>query len=132
MTVARSEVRGRNSNMPNAIEESARITRSTKSGLYTCDIGTVITGTNIAWSSLATGAFTTMNGNVMNFVEIFSPQAVTAKFRTIQNVATLTASLPAIPIRANTLRTIDYIADITEIYFTNASGSTSAVEVTAI
>ena len=132
MTVARSEVRGRNSNMPNAIEESARITRSTKSGLYTCDIGTVITGTNIAWSSLATGAFTTMNGDVMNFVEIFSPQAVTAKFRTIQNVATLTASLPAIPIRANTLRTIDYIADITEIYFTNASGSTSAVEVTAI
>jgi len=130
--LANTAIQGRQSN-GNAQEEAARKLRSESSGLYSHDTQTVNTGqTDLTWSSLSSAFFTDLEGDVVNFVEIFSPQAITVAFRTKQNAAIAAASLGHIEVRANTLRTFDYISDVTEILFTNASGTNSAVQVTAI
>jgi len=130
--LANTGIQGRQSN-DNAQEEAARKLRSESSGLYSHDNQTVNTGqTDEAWTDLSSTFFTDLEGDVLNFVEIFSPQAITVAFRTKQNTAVTTANLGHIEIRANTLRTFDYLSDITEIFFTNASGTNSAVQVTAI
>jgi hypothetical protein len=128
------EVQGR-AHTGNHSEQMARILASTKSGLYTATAPTVTvvnSGSNVAITSLDAAFFAPLEQSRANFVEIFSPAAITVRFRTVQNAATATASLRAVNIRANTLRTFDYVADITDIYFSNTSGGNSAVEVTAI
>jgi hypothetical protein len=126
------EVQGR-AHAGNYAEQMARILASTKSGIYNCDVQNLNTGTtNTTWTSLSASYWGGLELSRAVFVEIFSTQAITVKFRTLQNAATAYASLPSIPIRANTLRTFDYIADVTELYFSNASGSTASIEVTTI
>lgn len=130
--LANTQIQGRQSN-GNAQEEAARKLRSESSGLYSHGTANVVTGqTNRAWSTDDSDFFTQHEGDLVNFFEIFSDQAITIAVRTRQNAAIATASLDDINVRANTLRTINFISDITEIYITNSSGNTAAIEITGI
>lgn len=129
-----NEIKGRYSN-GNAVEEAARVTRSGKSGIYTAVQTTIATASvDTALTALTSGStmFTGLDGSVANFIDFFSDQALLLRVRTKQNAAVVTASLPSIKIRANSLRTISWLADITEIYVSNASGSTANIDVTLI
>jgi len=130
--LADTQIQGRQSN-GNAQEEAARKLRSESSGLYSHGTATIATAqTNRAWSTDDADFFTQHEGNLVNFFEIFSDAAITIAVRTRQNAAIATATLDDINIRANTLRTFDFISDITEIFITNASGGNAAVEITGI
>lgn len=131
--LANTAIQGRQSN-GNAQEEAFRHLRSETSGIYSHDTQTVNTGTTDgAWgATFSTSFFSNLEGSLANFVEIFSPQDITVAFRTRQNAAVAAASLGHIQVRANTLRTFDYISDITEIFITNASGTNAAIQITAI
>ncbi len=115
--------------------EADRIKASSKSGKYTELATTLANGSSdTAITSLVGGSdfFTPLDGSVANFIEIYSDRTITIKLRTEQNAGIATASLKSIQIKANTTRTIDFIADITEIYLSNSSGSTANFEVVAI
>ena len=131
-----SEIRGRVS-PGNVQEEAFRAIRSRFSGVVAGGAGTVATGqTDKALSSVTgyTTFFTTLEGAVCNYVEIYSDVLITVAFATKKSVADgiATASLPHIKVYANTLRKFDYIADITEIFISNASGSTSNLDVIGV
>lgn len=132
------EVVGREST-GNMFEEAARVERSKKSRFYTSTEGTytVATGqTNRALTTDKAAFFTALGESaVANMLEVYSDQQITLRIRTKGHGAvadTPTANLPGVLVRANTLRVIDFIADITEIYVTNASGSTANIEMVAI
>lgn len=131
-----SEVRGRVSN-GNAQEEAFRSIRSKFSGCVSGGVGTVATGqTDKALSTVSgyTAFFANLEGSVANYVEIYSDVQITVAFQTRKSVADgiATANLAHIKIYANTLRSFEYIADITEIFITNASGATSNIDVVGI
>ena len=131
-----SEIHGRVS-PGNAQEEAHKALRSRFSALVSGGVGTVATGQTDKALSAVTGYttfFTTLEGAVCNYVEIFSDVLITVAFATKKSVADsiATNALPHIKVYANTLRKFDYIADIVEIYITNASGSTSNIDVTGV
>lgn len=129
-----TEIIGRYSN-GNAQEEADRAIRSSKSGIYSTvqtTIATAQTNTDVTTLTSASGLFTALQQSVANFIDFFTDQDLTIKVRTKQNAAIATASLPSIKLRANTLRTISWLADITAMYITNASGSTANIDISLI
>jgi len=129
-----SEVRGRSSGGVSSVEAS-RIIAASKSGLYSSIDTTVSDGAaDVALTSLTGGSdfFSPLSGSKANYIEIHSDKRITVKFRTNQNAATATGSLKSIVIHANTTRIIDWIAEVTEAYFSNASGATASVDIVAI
>lgn len=128
------EVEGRYSN-GNAREEADRIVRSGKSGIYSAvqtTIANAQTNTDITTLTGASALFTALQGSRANFIDFYTDQDLTIKVRTRQNAGIATASLPTIKLRANTLRTITWLADITAIYISNASGNTANIDVSLI
>jgi hypothetical protein len=131
-----AEIHGRASN-GNAQEEAFKAIRSKFSAIVTGGAGTVATGQTDKDLSTVTGLttlFTTPEGAVINYLEIYSDQQITVAFATKKTVADgiATANLMHIKIYANTLRVFDYIADIVAIYVTNASGTTANIDVTGV
>ena len=129
-----SEVRGRMSGGQSSVE-AARIAASAKSGLYTSLETTVSDGAaDTALTALVGGSgfFSPLSASVANWIEIHTDKTISLKFRTRHNSATATASLKSVKIRANTTRTIDWIAEVTEIYVSNSSGGTATFDIQAI
>ena len=123
------EIYGKPSN-GNCAEEANRVMRSLRNGFYMSDVQSLASNsTRTKWSTLSTGFFT--NVPRVCTLEIYSGFAISVGLRTRQNTGTTDANLPLIPIRANTLRRIDFVGDITDLVFYNASGSVAAIEVTA-
>lgn len=115
--------------------EAYRIIASSKSGYYSGLSTTLSTGaTDTALTALTGGGtfFSVLPTSKANYLEIFSDQTITLKFRTVQNIDTATGSLKTIKVRANTSRSIDWIADVTEVYLSNSSGSTANIDLSAI
>lgn len=131
---ANSPVKGRESAGVHS-NEADRIIASSKSGYYSGLSTTLSTGTtDTALTALTGGSgfFTVLPASKANYLEIFSDQTITLKFRTVQNIDTATGSLKSIKVRANTSRAIDWIADVTEVYFSNSSGTTANIDLSAI
>lgn len=115
--------------------EASRVTASQKSGKYTSLDATLADGAaDYPITNLTGGSdfFSPLDDSVCNFLEIYSSQTIYLKFRTQQNAAVAVADLKSIKVRANTTKTIDIIADVTEIYLTNNSGSNANISVVAI
>lgn len=134
MSIANNtEVQGRLHN-GNFFEQAARIQASAKSGLYTAKTLTVATATTDASlnSTLDSTFFSPLSGNIANFFEIITDYAISFKVRTKANSLTSTANLKSITMLENSSMTVDFIADITDILISNASGSTATITIIAI
>lgn len=131
---AGAEVRGRASGGNSAVE-AARVISSSKSGYYTAFSGSVSNGaSDTAMTSLTGGSdfFTPLPDSKANFIEIYSNADIKIKVRTLQNAGTAIGALKQITIRSNVTKTIDYIAEITQIYFSNTSGGAASIDIVAI
>lgn len=132
--MANDEVRGRTSS-GNAAVEAAHVTRSSKSGYYTGLSTTIPDAASDTVFTALTGAstfFTPLPDSRANWMEIYSDQNITVKFKTRQNQATTVGNLKSVKIRANTTKVISWLAEITELYVSNASGSTANIDLLAI
>src|SRR3990172_6217269 len=132
--MATDQIKGRYSD-GNAPSEAFRVLRSQKSGYYSGLETTIATGqTNVAFTSLvgASDFFSGLPNGMANYFEIYSDVDITIRFRTFQNSDILTADLKPIKIIGNSYRTISFLADVSEFYITNKSGSTANVEAVAI
>lgn len=126
------EIQGRKSS-GNIQEEALRKLRSESSRRYEHRSVTVPNNsTDLTLTSLDADFFSRSLDGKAQFVEIYSNAAITVKLRTEGNTDITNANLGAVNIRANTLRTINFVSDITELLFANASGGNAAVEVTAV
>lgn len=125
-----TQIQGRQS-VGNIQEEAFRKIRTEVNRFY--DSANAITvpnataDANITAMVGAGGLFT--NVPIASIIEIYSNANISVKFRTQGNVATAVASLNPVNIRANTLRTLTQIADVTAIYVSNSSGAGATVEV---
>lgn len=121
----------------NAAEQAARIKASEKSGIMTSWSKTVADSTtNLdvnADDSDFFGRLTSLTGKGrLNFFELYTSQAITLRVRTVQNAGVALGSLPVITFRANSLRSVGWLGDITNLYVTNASGSAADVIIEGI
>ena len=122
-------IQGRKS-VGNANEEANRKIRSEVNRFY--DSATAITVPNASSDvdiiGLAGGSGLFTNVPAAAIIEIYTNANISIKLRTQGNTATAVASLHSINIRANTLRTLTQVADVTAIYVSNASGGAATVE----
>jgi hypothetical protein len=125
----KTEIAGRHS-VGNIQEEAYRKMRSEVNRWY--DSATAITVPNASADvdiiSFAGGSGLFTNVPIASIIEIYTNANISIKLRTQGNTATATASLHSINIRANTLRTLTQVADVTAIYVSNASGGAATVE----
>ncbi len=124
-----TQIAGRKS-IGNIQEEAARKVRSEANRFYdsanTITIPNGTTDADITSMAGASGLFV----NVPNaaIIEIYTNANISIKVRTVGNAATAVASLHPINVRANTLRTLTQIADVTAIYVSNSSGGAATAE----
>lgn len=125
-------VQGKRNATPNFRLEADRVQASQKGDLIAALQTTVSNGaSDTSITALVGGSdfFDPLDGGVANFIELNSSQELTMRIRTTGNAAVATADLKPIKIRRNITKTIDYIADITDIFFSNSSGSTANLDI---
>lgn len=133
MTI-RNKLEGRILPDADVIEQAAIVQASEKSGKYSgtsFSLANASSDVSLA-STLDTGFFTPLEGNVANYIEIRTTQEISVKFRTKHNTDIADGSLDSVKLVANALRLLGMIADCTDILFTNSSGSSATVDIVAI
>lgn len=125
-------VQGKRNAAPNFSLEADRVQASQKGDQIAALQTTISNGaSNTSITALVGGSdfFDPLDGGVANFIELNSTQELTIRIRTTGNAATAIADLKPIKIRRNITKTIDFVADIENIYFTNSSGSTANLDI---
>ena len=125
-----TEIQGRPSN-GNAQEEAFRKLRSEVNRQYDSAVSITIPNATVdaIVTSMAGASALFVNVTRANVVEIYTNANISIKLRTLGNIGTALGNLHPINVRANTLRTLTQIADVTAIYVSNSSGGAATAEV---